>query len=101
MNLPEVIHRLENNGTRIVGYGVVRLAVFGSYAKGNNDAHSDLDVLVEFSPQAERYSNYLSLCALIERIFPELKVDVVTRNGLSPHIGSNILNSAHYVDIAA
>ena len=32
------------------GYGVERLYVFGSYAKGTNQSQSDLDILVRFPP---------------------------------------------------
>lgn len=36
-------------------YGVVSLGLFGSVARGDSDAHSDIDVVVSFAPGA-RYS---------------------------------------------
>ena len=64
----------------------VKAAVFGSYARGQNKASSDLDILVYLD-----YSNHISLLDIIgveQDISEELgiPVDLVTEKSLSPHV---------------
>ena len=64
-------------------YGVQRIAVFGSYARGGATPESDLDLLVEFSPPPG-----LLKFVELERRLSELlgvKVELVTPNALKPH----------------
>lgn len=58
---------------------------------------SDIDILIDFVPQKETYDNFLAVYDLIEEIFKGQKVEIVTKNGLSSHIGPKILNEVHYV----
>lgn len=63
--------------------------VFGSYARGEQNANSDLDVLVEF----EKGANLLDIVGL--SLFLEeqtcMKVDVVPESGLRAEIRDSIL----------
>lgn len=70
-------------------YGVQRIAVFGSYARGEATPESDLDLLVEFSPPP----GLLKFIELERRLSELLgvKVELVTRNALKPHIGRRVL----------
>jgi predicted nucleotidyltransferase len=70
-------------------YGVVEIGVFGSYARGEATAESDVDILVEFGKPIG-FFKYLEL----EECLGEwlgTKVDLVTRAALKPHIGERIL----------
>jgi predicted nucleotidyltransferase len=60
---------------------VIRAAVFGSYARGEQTARSDIDFLVEFAPGA----SLLNLGALHEDIRETLGIetDILTDYGLS------------------
>lgn len=71
-------------------YGVQRLALFGSFARGESDARSDLDLLVEFD---DRPLTLLQFVALEDELGDLLgvKVDLVERRALKPHIGRRIL----------
>ncbi len=63
-------------------------ALFGSFARGEADENSDIDLLVRFSkPKGFDWIN-----AALE-IKDELgkKVDLVTENSLNPHIKSKVL----------
>ena len=42
-------------------YGIKRIALFGSYAKGEQNDSSDIDVLVEFMEDAVTFDNYMDL----------------------------------------
>lgn len=69
--------------------GVRRAAVFGSFARGEANAQSDFDLLVEF--QGEK--TLLDLIALKRRLEQALgiTVDVVTYQSLSPLLRDAIL----------
>jgi len=76
---------------------VRELAVFGSAARGDARPDSDIDLLVEFQPQARvgllgyaRLMNELS--ALLGR-----KVDLVSKPGLKPLIRESVLAEARVI----
>jgi len=72
---------------------VKRISVFGSYARGQQTAESDIDLLVELKPSEQRPS--LGLFEII-RLERELQnqlgcaVDLVTEQGISPRIKTNV-----------
>ncbi|MCY3018901.1 MAG: nucleotidyltransferase family protein [Planctomycetota bacterium] len=75
-------------------YGVRELAVFGSTVSGTCNAESDIDLLVEFRPEAR--PGFLTL-ARMQRELSELlgrKVDLVPKAGLKPLIREEILATA-------
>lgn len=75
-------------------YHVHELALFGSSARGDFHPDSDVDVLVEFEPDAR--TGFLALGAL-QRELAELlhaKVDLVSKRGLNPIIRDPILKQA-------
>jgi len=66
--------------------GVRRAAVFGSVARGDNRADSDIDILVEIDPEAHlTVYDYAGLKEFISGLFNG-PVDVVNRDGLKPYI---------------
>jgi len=75
-------------------YGVRELSVFGSAARGETRLDSDIDLLVDFLPQAQTgLLNFagltIELAALLGR-----KVDLVSRNGLKPLIRAAVIEEA-------
>ncbi|MBI2965775.1 MAG: DUF86 domain-containing protein [Chloroflexi bacterium] len=69
-------------------FGIKRLGLFGSYVRGDQNARSDLDVLVEFTGPPDL--SYFEIQEELEGLLG-LKVDVVPRDGLKPYIGRRIL----------
>jgi len=96
----EVIQRLHSVEAQVRVLGVRRLALFGSFVRGDAEAGSDVDVLVEFDPQKKTYDAFLSLCELLEQVLAR-RVDVVTAEALSPYIAPHILAEAEDVLRAA
>jgi len=88
--LEEILEILRaHRGELAEQYGVKWLGIFGSYARGEARPESDLDVLVEFAEPPGMF-RFLAL----ERRLSELlgvKVELVTRSALKPHIGQHIL----------
>jgi hypothetical protein len=78
-------------------YHVRELSVFGSAARGEMRPDSDVDLLVEFIPDAKvdlfEYAGLmLDLSELIGR-----KVDLVSKKGLKPLIRASVLQEARLV----
>lgn len=72
--------------------GVESLAVFGSVARGDHDAGSDLDILVDFSRPVGLFE-FIRLKAFLERI-TNCRVDLVTRDAIRPELREAIIKEA-------
>jgi predicted nucleotidyltransferase len=64
-------------------FGVKRIGIFGSHARGEEKETSDVDVLVEF--EVPSFDNFMDLAFFLEELFGR-EVDLVTTRGLSPHV---------------
>ncbi len=62
-------------------YGVRRLAIFGSYARGDQRDESDVDVLVEVDPSIGL--RFVDLADRIETILG-IRSDVISRRAIKP-----------------
>lgn len=78
-------------------FGIRDIGLFGSYLRNEQSDHSDIDILVDFEPDKENYDNLMNLYDYLEKIFKNEKVEIVTKNGLSPYIGPKILSEVFYV----
>lgn len=93
----EVLNRLRLKKAEISGYGIRSIGLFGSYARNEQTAQSDIDILIDFEPDKENFDNYMAVYDLIEGLFENVRVEIVTKNGLSPYIGPKIINELKYV----
>ena len=84
---------------RLAAAGVRRLGIFGSYARNEATKDSDVDVLVAFEPNQRTFENLYQVGEALEEVFHR-KVDLVTEDSLSPHIGPHILREVRYVDLS-
>ncbi len=89
----QVFDRVSGIRERILALGVRRLALFGSVARGAGRVGGDIDMLVEFAPGEKSFDRFLNLAELLEHVLGS-RVDLVTTEGLSPHIGPHILAEA-------
>jgi len=78
-------------------FGVQSVGLFGSYVRNEQTEKSDIDLLIDFDAEKENFDNYMALCDYLDLLFRNEKVEVVTKNGLSPHIGPAILREVQYV----
>jgi predicted nucleotidyltransferase len=62
-------------------YPISELGLFGSYARGDFDAGSDIDILVDFNGRIG--IKFISLAHELEDAF-RTKVDLVSRKGIKP-----------------
>lgn len=83
MNRQQALAILESHRNEIVRRFAVReLALFGSTARDEARADSDVDVLVEFEGLAT-FDHYIGLLTFLEQALGR-KVDLVTAKGLKP-----------------
>jgi hypothetical protein len=81
-------------------YSIRRLALFGSVIRDDFSDESDVDILVEFQPEAKVGLSFFSLQRELSLILGR-QVDLSTPEFLSPRIRDRILHEARPVYEAA
>ncbi len=76
-------------------YKVQKIGIFGSVARGDDHAKSDVDILVEFS-EPVGFFHYLALENFLRNLLKET-VEVVTVRALKPAIKEQVLSETVYV----
>lgn len=92
-----ILTAIRKHRSDLTRFGVQSVGLFGSYVRNEQTEKSDIDLLIDFDPEKENFDNYMALCDYLDVLFRNEKVEVVTRNGLSPHIGPAILKEVQYV----
>lgn len=91
-----IYERLQANRERILQtaakYGAYNVRIFGSVARGEADASSDVDFLVTMEPGRSLFDLGGLLMDLQELL--NCKVDVVTEKGLRERIRERVLKEA-------
>lgn len=72
-------------------YGISKAAVFGSFARGEQNAGSDIDILIQYSSEAKKsLFTRIKLKNELEDVLQK-NVDVVTEKALSPLLRQAVL----------
>ena len=74
-------------------FHVKRIGLFGSYARDEESAESDIDLLVEFSRPVGL--EFIDLKDYLESLFKK-PIDLVTKNALKPYMKDEILSEVRY-----
>jgi hypothetical protein len=77
-------------------YRVKELAVFGSAARGDMRPDSDLDLLVEFLPEAKIGWEFFELEEELARALAR-KVDLGSKRSLKPWVRQDVLRDARII----
>jgi len=77
-------------------YRVREMAVFGSAARGELRPDSDIDVLVEFLPEANIGWEFFRLEEELAELFGR-RVDLGTKRSLKPWVRRNVLRDARVI----
>ena len=91
-----ILETLQMNQKKLEDFGVNEIGLFGSYLRNEATEKSDIDLLVNISREKKTFRNFMSLSYFLEELFNR-KVELVTKQSLSPYIGPHILNSVEYV----
>ena len=92
-----ILNLLRSNKQTLSDLGIRHVGLFGSYLRNEQSSESDIDLLIDFEPEKENFDNYMAVYDLFETIFKNERIEVVTKNGLSPYIGPQILKEVQYV----
>ncbi len=90
----EILETLRAHMTEIRAFGVSRLALFGSLARGEGRSDSDADILVEFE-QPVGFFAFARLQRYLEGLIGR-SVDLVTPGAIRPEMRDAILSEALY-----
>ena len=92
-----ILTTIRENKKELLRFGILKVGLFGSYVRGDESEKSDIDLLIDFDPDHENFDNYMAVCDILEQLFRNEKLEIVTKNGLSPYIGPKILKEVQYV----
>lgn len=90
----DIISILEKNREAIKGMGVREIGIFGSFARNEQRANSDVDVIVELD--SNTFDAYMDVLFFLEDLFGR-KVDLVVKHTIKPMIRNRVLRETVYV----
>jgi uncharacterized protein len=77
--------------------GINNIGVFGSYVRGEANDNSDIDILIDVSPESSlTFFSLIEIELKLSEIFNN-KIDIVIKSDLKPNIGKTILSEVEYV----
>lgn len=86
----EILKELARHKKEIRSFGVKRLVLVGSFAKGNAVSKSDIDFLVEFKSSRGLFDDYIHLQQFLESLFRR-NIDLVKPSLIRKELKSDIL----------
>ncbi len=94
MDKDRIISTLLANRAELERQGVLHAALFGSMARGDATAESDIDIMIDMNPNF-RFTvyDYVGLKDYLSSLFP-ISVDVVDRDALKLPIKPTVLAEA-------
>jgi len=99
-NKDAVLQRILGAKRTLVAMGVKSIGLSCSFVRDEASSSSDVDILVEFRSGEHSFDNFMDVCFFLEELL-ERRVELVTPEALSPHLGPHILREVQRVDIAA
>ena len=96
----KIISSIEKSKVRLASLGVKSIGLFGSFVREQASRESDVDLLVEFDSGKKTYDNFIDTCFLLEELLGR-RVELVTKDSLSPYIKPYILKEIEYVTMSA
>ena len=78
-------------------FGVKRIGIFGSFARGEQKRTSDVDILVEFANGQATFDNFMRLAFYLEELFSR-KVDLLTVKGIDRYIRSRVEGEVIWIE---
>ncbi|MGL1892247.1 MAG: nucleotidyltransferase domain-containing protein [Spirochaetaceae bacterium] len=82
---------------RLLESGISEIGIFGSYVRGEENANSDVDILIDLSRPSKM--DLFDLITLEQELTEDLNttVDLVLKSSLKPIINESILSEVQYL----
>jgi uncharacterized protein len=87
----DILHAFQSNRESLTALGVRDIALFGSFARGEQKEHSDVDVLVEL--EGATFDRYMDVRDFLTSLLGR-EVDLVMADALKPRLRRAILTEA-------
>lgn len=92
----EIISYLKQNMTLLnEKFGVTRVGIFGSFARGEQSAESDIDMVVEMEKDRKNIHSFLKFKRFLEKEM-EREIDLGFDHSLKPAIKEKIIKQIIY-----
>ena len=79
-------------------YHIIRIGLFGSYARGDQNVNSDIDLLIEFEDNTQDlYDLKLQLKDFFQKNLG-IEIDICREKYIKPRIKKSILKETVYAD---
>jgi predicted nucleotidyltransferase len=96
MTLEQALQTLREAEAALRAKGVAHAGIFGSTARGEQRADSDIDIIVDFDPSVPiTIYDYVGIKDDIAELF-EQPVDVIDRRGLKPDLRQPVTRDLVY-----
>ena len=93
-----IIKKLEAAAPAIrAKFGLTKIGIFGSFARGEQTRTSDVDVLVEFAEGHATLHNFVGLSDYLEALFKR-KVDLLTVEGIDKYIRHHVESEVIWIE---
>jgi uncharacterized protein len=77
-------------------FGVIRLGIFGSFARGEQSVTSDIDMVVEMDKDRKNIHSFLKLKRFLEEEM-SIEIDLGFEHSLRPAIKEKVIKQIIYV----
>lgn len=91
MTSADILRIIDEHRADLYDLGVRELALFGSYARGDASADSDIDILVDFHQKS--FERYMAVKERLEDLL-QRRVDLVLKSAVKPRLKETILREA-------
>ena len=96
MNRDIILTTLQEQQLKLTDLGIKSLALFGSAARNESHAESDIDILVSFRHSPVTFDAYMDVKIFLEDLLA-VPVDVVISESLNPRLKPYIQQDIIYV----
>lgn len=95
MDAAKILDMLADRKETLDSFGVKRIGLFGSYVRGEQNIHSDIDLIVEFDKDKKSFDSYMDLKFFLEELLDK-NVDLVTAESIRPEVSKIVLRDLVY-----
>lgn len=95
----DVLRKLEEHLPKLQNrFGITTIGIFGSVARGEDTPESDIDILVTFRPEFDKYMNFLGLHDYLESLLGR-KIDLIPERSINrlliPAVYADLISCPH------